>query len=281
MLFIVLKKFPNDRFRSSRLNLEETQLPSLLVYNDYLEQVEDINSELLKVVDPTAFEAALEYYVRQIISFLSRNNAIIGHESASAEAQLATQTESPRQRAMAKEEDEQERVGREDGRREASDKHAISNGNADQIMREGEKVEYKKSTARRKPGAGEKARKAQTDSILSAGTAMKGAAAGELGFQLRGLKPVVETAPEKPYDPFGGLSMHREYYEPQEHIDHPWLDKARTDPVITAGGYDLKEYYARTLLEAFAGLACFIAEEMAPRDGGEDGNGDGEGISSV
>lgn len=36
--------------------------------------------------------------------------------------------------------------------------------------------------------------------------------------------------------------------------------------MITAGGFDLREYYARTLLEAFAGLGCFIAEEMGARD---------------
>ena len=28
----------------------------------------------------------------------------------------------------------------------------------------------------------------------------------------------------------------------------------------------MKEYYARTMLEAFGGLGCFIAEEIAGRD---------------
>ncbi|KAL8806161.1 MAG: hypothetical protein Q9223_004921, partial [Gallowayella weberi] len=51
---------------------------------------------------------------------------------------------------------------------------------------------------------------------------------------------------------------------------HPWLDHARTDPSILAGGYDLREYYQRTMLEAFAGLGCFIEEEM----GGKKEEGD-------
>lgn len=167
-----------------------------------------------------------------------------------------------------KEEDEQERAEGTEGQKEP----AIANGNTDQIVGAGRKIEYKKPTARRKPG--DKARKTQADILSSslAGTAPSPAsssatpAAAEPGFQIRGLKPVVEPIREKPYDPFGGLEIRHEYYEPQQHIDHPWLDKARTDPVITAGGYDLREYYARTLLEAFAGLGCFIGEEIAATD---------------
>ena len=52
----------------------------------------------------------------------------------------------------------------------------------------------------------------------------------------------------------------------QDYYEHPWLDNARTDPQITAGGYDVHEYYARTMLEAFAGLGCFVEAEMAGRD---------------
>lgn len=192
-------------------------------------------------------------------------------------ASHAAQNEAARQqRVIANEEDEQEKGERGEGgevKRENLDKPANSNGTTDQITREGQKVVLKKSTARRK--ATEKARQAQPDSKILTGAGIGATApAAESGFQIRGLKPVVEAAREKPYDPFGGLSMQREYYKPQEHIDHPWLDKARTDPVITAGGYDLKEYYARTLLEAFAGLGCFIGEEMAARD--QDGDGDGD-----
>lgn len=228
-------------------------------------------------VDVAATEATLASHAAQNAPSISRNAAIIGRESASVEAQLAAQKEAQRQRrAMAKEEEEQERMEREEGRKEIVDKLANSNGNADQIMREGQKIVLKKSTARRT--AAEKARLAQSNSASSAvmGTGTgTGTGAAESTFQIQGLKPVIEAEREKPYDPFGGLSTQREYYTPQEHIDHPWLEKARTDPQITAGGYDLKEYYARTLLEAFAGLGCFVVEEMAARkdDPGHVGTG--------
>lgn len=205
--------------------------------------------------------------MQQHAAFTSRDSAVIGRETTPDKATRQ------QRRVIGKEEDEQEKGTEE----EASQSHkpTSTNGNAaDQVVREGQKIEYKKSTARRKPA--EKARKAQADNLSSSAgisAAAAAAAAAETGFQIRGLKALVEPIREKPYDPFGGLEMKHEYYEPQEHIDHPWLDKARTDPVITAGGYDLREYYARTLLEAFAGLGCFVAEEMAERDG--DGGGEG------
>lgn len=93
-------------------------------------------------------------------------------------------------------------------------------------------------------------------------------AANSSAFFIKGLKPVVKPSPEKAYDPFGGLSDDRNYYVLQDHYEHPWLDNARTDAHITAGSYDVKEYYARTLLEAFAGLGCFIEEEVAGREMG-------------
>lgn len=245
-----------------RFNRRESEFATILDYNNYLEKVEEITFNLMNNVDVAATEATLASHAAQNASSISRNAAIIGRESASVEAQLAAQKEALRQRRLtAKEEEEQEKKEREEGRREVLDKLANSSGNADQIMREGQKVVLKKSTARRT--AAEKARQARSDGLSSAAADIRSA---ESGFQIQGLKPVADVKPEEPYDPFGGLSIQRKYYMPQEHIDHPWLEKARTDPQITAGGYDLKEYYARTLLEAFAGLGCFIGEEKTARE---------------
>jgi CDK-activating kinase assembly factor MAT1 len=247
--------------RLDRFNRRESEFDTLLDYNNYLEKVEDLTFNLMNNIDVAATEATLASHAAQNASSISRNAAIIGRESASVEAQLAAQKEELRQRRLtAKEEEEQERREREEGRKEIQDKLANSSGNADQIMREGQKIVLKKSTARRT--AAEKARQAQSDNTSNVAT---GTGSLESSFQIRGLKPVVKAEREKPYDPFGGLSLQREYSTPQEHMDHPWLEKARTDPQITAGGYDLKEYYARTLLEAFAGLGCFIGDEMAAR----------------
>lgn len=50
-------------------------------------------------------------------------------------------------------------------------------------------------------------------------------------------------------------------YELQKEYKNPFLDGARRDHKYTAGGYDLQEYYARSMFEAFAGLAVFIGDE--------------------
>lgn len=88
------------------------------------------------------------------------------------------------------------------------------------------------------------------------------------GGIIKGLKKK-EAAPEadKPYDPFGGLDPHRtrDYYVLADSYPSAWLDRIRDDVRIQAGGYDLREYYARSMQEAFAGLGCFIDEEVARR----------------
>ena len=89
-------------------------------------------------------------------------------------------------------------------------------------------------------------------------------------FEIKGLKPVVKPEPEKPYSAFEGLEFKQEYYVLQESYEHPWLDKARTDPMITTGGYDVGEYTTRALLEAFAGLGVFIEDEVEKRDSAAD-----------
>lgn len=210
----------------------------------------------------SATEDAIASYAAQNASSISRNATLIGRESASAQHELATQKEAIRLRRMAAiQEENEERREREEGRREVLEKLANSSGDADAIIKEGQKVVLKKSTARRT--AAEKARHVKSDDRFAAGG--KDASAESQFAMILGLKPIEEAKTQR-YDPFDGISMQRDYYALQEHYDNRWLDKARTDPFITAGGYDVKEYYARTMFEAFAGLGCFIEDEITARD---------------
>jgi len=160
---------------------------------------------------------------------------------------------------------EDEKRDREVGRREMINRIAEGSGDPNEIARKSQKVVLKQSTARRT--AAEKARQQQhaqdTKQVKSKellGSAVGNGAAGS-SFFIKGLKPAVVAEPEKPYDPFGGLRMETKYYALQSHYEHSWLDNARNDAQITAGGYDIAEYYARALLESNAGLCCFIADE--------------------
>lgn len=102
---------------------------------------------------------------------------------------------------------------------------------------------------------------------LSAATATAGAASS---FGFRGLKKdVPPVGPEVLYDPFGGMSIVTKYYTLQDQYEHPWSDRAKTDPIFTAGGYDVREYYARAQVDAHAGLGIFVGTEMRQRDAAE------------
>ena len=80
-----------------------------------------------------------------------------------------------------------------------------------------------------------------------------------------------------------------EYYYLRDHYEHSWLDNARSDAQITAGGYDVREYCARAMMEAFGGLGVFVEDEIREREEMADkgvgtasaaaaGGGGGEGV---
>lgn len=93
-----------------------------------------------------------------------------------------------------------------------------------------------------------------------------GVATSDPSFMIKGLKKIEVTAAEKPYDPFSGLSFQTMYYALQDTFENPWLDQAITDPQIIAGGFCAGDYYSRAMLEAHAGLGCFIADELRERE---------------
>ena len=235
-------------------NRRQEEFTSLLAYNNYLEEVETLTFNLLNHIDIPQTEAKLSSYAAQNASSIARNTSLSSQESASTEAALAAQKEQARlRREAARREEDEERREREEGRREIVDRIARGEGDPQKIARQTQKVVLKKSTARRT--AAEKAHQQESaNDPFDSST-----------FTIAGLKPISAPEPEKPYDPFGGLSSRRDYYTLQDSYENPWLDKARTDVHITAGGYDVREYYARTMLEAFAGLGCFVEEEVSAR----------------
>lgn len=197
---------------------------------------------------------------------------LAGQESASASADLSAQKEAARlRREAARREEEDEKREDEQGRRELVETIGSSRGDADAAAREGmKKVLLKKSTARRTAaklataatnGGGDLFRSGNN------GSAPPQASSDPLGYTIKGLKPIVEPETERPYDAFGGL-VPLALQPPQYHVlrdsyENPWLDRARSDPVTLAGGYDLREYYARAMVEAFSGLGCFVGDEKS------------------
>ena len=259
--------------RHYRFNRREDDFVSLRAYNDYLEMKEDITFNLIEKIDVAATEAKIAAYAAQNTSSIAKNAALASQEHTSLQKREAARIELARlDKQAARQAEEEERREKENARRDVVNKIAEGRGDPEAIAREGQKVVLKKSTVRRT--AAELGRreqqtndslKAQKREVSASDSGSNGAAAG--GFVIPGLKPAEVVEPEKEYDPFDGLKIERNYYVLGDAYEHEWLDNARNDPLITAGGYDVSDYCARSLLEAFAGLGCFIAVEKAETGG--------------
>ena len=167
-------------------------------------------------------------------------------------------------------EEEAEREEREEERRNVLEK-LKQGGDADAIVKEGQKVMLKKSSARRKEADVKRSAAAQEQTqqqILGQRPGTSGLTFTDDGlFQIAGLKPVEQAVASPPYSPFAGIHIEPKYFDLQEKYDNQFLDAAKADARMLAGGYDIAEYKARAMMDAFAGLGVFVGEEISARDG--------------
>ena len=236
-------------------NRREEDFDTLLDFNNYLNDVEDLTYNLIHKIDLEQSENELEAYRLDHEQSISQNKALASQESQSAEMQkLMEQEQAKLRREAARREDEEIRREREEGRQDIINKLAAGDGDAATIAEESHKVILKKSSAR----------KAAMERQQQLANESSGAPAK--GFLIKGLKQKVDPEPEKPYDPFGGLSDARDYYVLQENYDVDWLRTFKQDPRHNVGGYDFKEFYDRALCDAFSGLGVFVGDEMAGKE---------------
>ena len=154
-----------------------------------------------------------------------------------------------RQRRLAEMKEEEEvKMDMERSRRDVLNRLATEDVDAETITRQAQKVILKKTSARR--SAADRAAEI---------TAMEG------GLTIRGLKKKEPTIKEEPYDPFGGLEIKPSMYVLQDGYENPWLDGLKSNTSV-AGGWEVHDYYARTMFEAFSGLGVFIEDEVAERE---------------
>ncbi len=251
-----------------RFNRRQDEFLTLLDYNNYLEKIEEITFNLLNNINVTSTEKDIALYAAQNASEISQNTSLQKSESQSLAARQKAQEEAARlRREAARLEEVAERKEREEGKREVLEKLATGEGDARQIAKEGQKVVLMRSGARRELAEQQQARIARESSAANANNSNASNGAANGGFFIEGLKPKVKVEPEKAYDPFGGLSDTNQYFTLQQQYKFQWLDRARQDPQMLAGGFDVKEYYARALFDAFSGLGCFIEDEVRARDG--------------
>ncbi|PGH04528.1 CDK-activating kinase assembly factor MAT1 [Helicocarpus griseus UAMH5409] len=256
------------------LNRREEEFDSKLAYDNFLEQREDMITNLVSGIDVAKTEAQLSQYAAANAKSIRHNQDLESKESAAFLQNQSLEQEQIRLRREAAREDyDNERRALLSGRETVLSRLAAGGAEeAEAIAREGRKSMLKKSSARRSEE--ERIKRKQAALLADSKRAQALADAVDKGTAptldsdlVKGLKKIKTPEPEKPYDPFGGIRLDtRDYYQLQDHYPSTYLDPIRDNVQMLAGGYDLKEYYTRSLLEAFAGLGCFIDEEISARN---------------
>lgn len=240
-------------------NRRDDEFDSLLDYNNYLNEVEDITFNLIYRIDVDETEKKISAYADQNAKAITANAAIASQETQDYSALQAAEREQARlRREAARREEEEERRARAEGRQDIIDRLATGSGDADTIAQEG-RVTLKKRLDRRQAVDRQKQ--------LQAAAAAKDATNGSSGIVIKGLKQRKEPAPEAPFDAFGGLRFANDYHVLQDRYDWDWLSELETDVVVSAGGYSLHEFNSRALCEAFSGLGVMVGEEKAGQNG--------------
>lgn len=247
-------------------NRREDEFDSLLDYNNYLNDVEDITFNLVNKIDVEETEKKLAAYAEQNSKTISANAAQASQDAQDYTALQAVEREQARlRREAARREEEEERRAKAEGKQDIINRLASGSGNADQIAEEGHRVTLKKRMDRQQ--AVDRQRQ------LQAADAAKDATNGSSGFVIKGLRMKKDPEPEKPFDAFGGFTIKHGYYVPQDHYEWDWLNNVKSDVPIVAGGYSLPEFHTRAICEAFAGLGVFVGDETVARGQAQERNG--------
>ena len=85
---------------------------------------------------------------------------------------------------------------------------------------------------------------------------------------IKGLKELTPPPLVEEYDAFMGMSTNRDYYEVRNEYPLRRLKRAKEDVQLLASGFDFDQFYDESLLQAFAGLGCFIEDEKLEKEQG-------------
>lgn len=243
-------------------NRREEEFERLRDYNDYLNEVEDITFNLINNIEVDETQRRFEAYQKANEREILENASLAEQERLSFQQLQRAEKEAARQlRQAARREEEEEKRELEENRRDVLMRLA-SGQDAEAVAKQGAQVTLKKRMDR--TAAAERQRQLH---------AAAGMANGSSNLVIKGLKAKKKAESEGPVDPFGGLAFNTQYYSLQS--DYVWagVQETKSDVLVGAGGYDVRDFTSRALCEAFAGLGVFIGEEVGVRDG--DGNADG------
>ncbi|KAI5296227.1 TFIIH/NER complex subunit [Ascosphaera acerosa] len=259
----------------SILNRREEEFENKRAWDDFLEDREEIITNLVYGTDVEQTERKLAQYAQTNAEIIRRNEALESTESASfAERQLLEKEQARLRREATRRDYEEERLAKLSKREDVVNRLAAgSTEDAERIAREGARSMLKKSSARRseKERLKEKQAALRGERLPSPTAAAvepeQPAEAAVHTFQIKGLRKVKQPERPKIYDPCEGLRHieQRDYFTLADTYPSRYLDRLVRDPKATVGGYKFGDYYMRSLVEAFAGLGCFVEDEVSDR----------------
>ncbi|KAF2453821.1 CDK-activating kinase assembly factor MAT1-domain-containing protein, partial [Lineolata rhizophorae] len=253
-------------------NRREDEFDTLLDYNNYLNEVEDLTFNLINNIDVEATERRIAGYKAENKAAIARNKVLASDDASSFESRQQAKREQARLRREADLRDEAaERRARDDARRGVINR--LANADVDDPARvvqdASKKVLPKKSDGRKRAGGAPapSAEVAGAMETLGANGSADASGGGGSGFNfLKNLKKQAEPEPEKPFDPLEGFSDMPDYYVLLDDYDWDWLDDVKKEKRFVVGGYDVHEYYSHAMCDAFAGLGVMVEDEMVGKE---------------
>jgi len=227
-----------------------------LDYNNYLNDVEDITFNLINKIDVEESEAKLASYASSHGDEIIHNATVASQEAENFSAvQAAEREQGKMRREAARREEEEEKREKREGRQNVLNRLAAG-ANVREVEEEGHKVHLKKRLDRKEQAERQRQLTASAADIKTNGS----------GFTIKGLKTRKPPEKEKPFDPFESYKYKAKNYQMMDRYEWSWLNDLRDNTVIQAGGYDIQEFHARALCEAFSGLGVFVMEEKKDVD---------------
>ncbi|TGJ88365.1 hypothetical protein E0Z10_g489 [Xylaria hypoxylon] len=238
-------------------NMVEDDFETLRDYNNYLQDVEDLNFDLISGGDEErrAAEQKLLHREQEFREEIERNKRRGREAELTRQKRDAADAEATRQRRL-EEQREEARARAEEGTINAEVMEALARGEA------GSAAEIQTRIV-----AQNRARVAAISGAHFPSLVDTAARNISNTLSIRGLKTKKISDEEedlsKPYDPFAGLgpALEPSRYKLRDAYPNTWLEPAKTNDDHRVPGYSISEYVARAMFDAFAGLGVNIADE--------------------
>ncbi|KAI7859017.1 CDK-activating kinase assembly factor MAT1-domain-containing protein [Circinella umbellata] len=227
-------------------NKRPEDFPSIRLYNDYLEEVEDITFNLMNEVDVAETEARITAYEMENKDSIAANEARMANE----QRYMNYQDELEKQQREQKREEyiqllEEERRQKEHEKAEIIKELATSNKSAQAVLATRQSITLKRSSALRQQSESNSPARLSMPSWIT--TAMDN-------------DTDMKDSEAKDFDPFEYEYQYTTGYDLRDTYDDPTTEYLQNNKRARAGGFEAKYVFDRALSDAFTGLSCMPVE---------------------